>query len=577
MTEANTTTKRARRCGTKTRTGCKTCKIRHIKCDEAKPWCQKCTSTGRKCDGYIIPGAEDRGILNSDGKTSAITLPRAVSRLPGNPQERRGFHYFINQTSPELNGFFTTGFWERLVLQASHVEPSLRHTVVAIGALHEEFSQTPTDGRLAQVVGGRLPFAVKQYTKAIGHLRRSLATGDHDPLTALMSCILFVCFDCLRGYYHTAMVHLKSGMKILRDLRAQSKERDPTIENIIAPLLVRLSVQSILYVDTSQPEQRKRFATELRPVILSAETVPEVFDSLDEARASMNECADGLFKTFYISEAHLAATEQSDCTLEHLKRYALMLSQWNVTFEKFMNAKSQSFSSREIRGAALLKVHHIASSIMSTIVPGPEDMRPICQAVNCPTAFVKFSAEFRIIINLCTSLITAVEEDAKNGKPPLTFSTDLGLIAPLYYTAMKPACPMLRQDALALLKRCPRKEGMWDSFVAVKLVTQYWQIEDQERDRREAVMGETGICVPQAKLADLAFFEGNSWEWVWPNTSEITPAALVLNSGGLIENRALDNVEAHKNINAFDEFGAFEGRGLGFDIMESQGDDGLFE
>lgn len=27
-------------------------RIRRIKCDETKPHCQRCTSTGRKCDGY---------------------------------------------------------------------------------------------------------------------------------------------------------------------------------------------------------------------------------------------------------------------------------------------------------------------------------------------------------------------------------------------------------------------------------------------------------------------------------------------------------------------------------------------
>ncbi|KGO52607.1 hypothetical protein PEX1_046290 [Penicillium expansum] len=37
---------------TKSRLGCKTCKIRHKKCDETHPACFECTSTGRECDGY---------------------------------------------------------------------------------------------------------------------------------------------------------------------------------------------------------------------------------------------------------------------------------------------------------------------------------------------------------------------------------------------------------------------------------------------------------------------------------------------------------------------------------------------
>lgn len=36
----------------KVRTGCKTCKIRHIKCDERRPCCRRCLVHGVVCDGY---------------------------------------------------------------------------------------------------------------------------------------------------------------------------------------------------------------------------------------------------------------------------------------------------------------------------------------------------------------------------------------------------------------------------------------------------------------------------------------------------------------------------------------------
>jgi hypothetical protein len=270
-----------------------------VKCDEAKPSCLRCTSTGRKCDGYATLELRDLLKSSSDELSSSLILQRLITRLPGNPQERRGFHYFIKETTPDLNGFFTSGFWEHLILQASHIEPALRHTIVAIGAIHEDFTQNRLGKKSEPVIGGGLPFAVKQYTKAIGHLRRSLATGNEAPLTALMSCILFVCFDCLRGYYHTAMVHLKSGMNILQDMRAQNKS-DPLIEDIIAPLFVRLNIQSILYVDTSLPDQRKAYGRTLLSLTNASATIPDMFDSLDQARCIMNACADGLFRGSYM-------------------------------------------------------------------------------------------------------------------------------------------------------------------------------------------------------------------------------------------------------------------------------------
>jgi hypothetical protein len=39
----------------------------------------------------------------------------------------------------ELSGFYSSSFWEKLILQASTAEPSLRPALIGIGALHEEF------------------------------------------------------------------------------------------------------------------------------------------------------------------------------------------------------------------------------------------------------------------------------------------------------------------------------------------------------------------------------------------------------------------------------------------------------
>lgn len=238
-------------------------------------------------------------IPNDRGSPDSLALAQRIStKVPGSAQEKRGFQYFISQTAPELSGFYTTGFWEHLVLQTSAAEPSLRHSVIAIGALHEDFAAR----RLDQSPGSESEgygFALNQYTKAIGHLRRSLATGKQKPLTALMSCILFVCFDSLRGYFESAMVHLQSGLKILRDM-TRTTDVHHIVENIISPLFLRLSVQSILYIDTRDPAQRFSFATELTHVCHRKGGMPETFESLEEARCCMNEAADGLFRMFYL-------------------------------------------------------------------------------------------------------------------------------------------------------------------------------------------------------------------------------------------------------------------------------------
>ncbi|KAG9236647.1 hypothetical protein BJ875DRAFT_371617 [Amylocarpus encephaloides] len=516
--------RRRRQCGPKTRTGCQTCKIRRVKCDEAKPFCSRCTSTGRTCDGYLNSSSQSSPRITCDG-TIAM---RPSSQVPGNSQEKRAFAHFITQTSPELNGFYSSGFWDALLPQVSLGEPSLRHAVIAISSLHEDFagkSMIKYPGK-----GDNAAFTLNQYTKALGHLRRSLATGKQAPMMALMSCILFVCFDSLRGYYQTAIVHLQSGMRILRDLRSSGRPIDPLIEDVIAPLLLRLGLQSILYIDTSEPHDRATFARELTQAVPQGKSVPDVFPSLEEARSSLNECCDGLFRMFYLCDGSLPMCCQSLEAHELLRNYAAKIMDWNRSFEKFMSLHSPSFTSRQVRGAALLKIHHTIVRIMSDVAPSMRDQRAIAEATNDAQQYTHFNHDFQIIINLSRSLITAAEQDARHGKPALTFSSDMGIIGPLYYVGVKCQVPSLKREAMDLLQRCPRKEGMWDSVTAVNLVHQFWEMEERQRALNTRHLGDESIDVPLNEVVDLVFYEGGEWQWVW---KELVPPNQPLSSGRL--------------------------------------------
>lgn len=206
-----------RECGPKVKTGCLTCKyaslvlialpilislfrIRRIKCDEVKPSCKRCTSTGRKCDGY----GPSKLLSKIENGVSKEVVQRLSTHLPGSAAEKRGLQFFIRNTAEELSGYYDKGFWEYLLLQASSSEPALRHGVVAIGSLHEDFRN-----RKLLYSSTSTGFAIDQYSKAIGNLRKSLAAGKQASLTALMACILFICFDSIRGHFTAAIVHLQ--------------------------------------------------------------------------------------------------------------------------------------------------------------------------------------------------------------------------------------------------------------------------------------------------------------------------------------------------------------------------------
>jgi hypothetical protein len=185
-----------------------------------------------------------------------------------------------------------------------------------------------------------------------------------------------------------------------------------------------------------------------------------------------------------------------------------------------MAAKSHSLNGKELRGAAVLKIHAIILKIMAEASPGVDDDRPIAEAMNDSATFEPFTNDFRIVVTLCKSIIAAADQDVKLGKPALNFSTDLGIVGPLYYVGCRCRDYSLRQQALDLLSKFPRREGMWDSEVGVRMLREYWAIEERHLAFQKNTAEDLGINVPICEVVDLVFTDGMRWEWVWRNPLE---------------------------------------------------------
>lgn len=151
---------------------------------------------------------------------------------------------------------------------------------------------------------------------------------------------------------------------------------------------------------------------------------------------------------------------------------------------------------------------------MTMVLPSLDDPRPSGIVLNDPIRFRQFEDDFQTVVTLSRSLIAAAEADLKSGKAPLNFSTDLGLVAPLYYTCVKCQLPKIRQEAMGLLERLPRKEGMWDDSSCVKLVKEFWKMEERHR---MMIMNDPSLeChLPLNAILDLEMRDGLRWEWKW--------------------------------------------------------------
>ncbi|KAF2445090.1 hypothetical protein P171DRAFT_485159 [Karstenula rhodostoma CBS 690.94] len=201
------------------KTGCITCKVRRIRCDEQKPECNRCVSTGRKCDGYqpTNPRRPRSGSQQDTSSTSLKSLPKQLRvALPKkNDQELRSFRYFLDITAPTIAGVFEAEFWLTYIPRACHLDSTIWHAVVALGAVHE--ASTGTADITAQNGG---TFALQQINAAINHLvrPRTPSSGQEQNWRALTTSVVFTYLCSFQGLYSDAAIHLSAAKHLIQEL-----------------------------------------------------------------------------------------------------------------------------------------------------------------------------------------------------------------------------------------------------------------------------------------------------------------------------------------------------------------------
>ncbi|KAK2042151.1 hypothetical protein LZ31DRAFT_501280 [Colletotrichum somersetense] len=227
----------ARKGSRKVRTGCLTCKVRKIKCDEARPFCNRCTVTGRKCDGY--PHVADLSDASPSSPGSAIVPFQPSRASPGinSPNDSRALQYFSEVVGPLLSGAVDPYFWTHIVMQFSTFEPAVTHSILAISDLYEQFQSSSH----AAVTPRDNSFALRHYNAAI-HELRGMMTRDRQPVVLLV-CLLFICIEFLRSGREAAIRHCKHGVAILRDTHNEF----PWTREHLLPLFRRLTEYSFFF------------------------------------------------------------------------------------------------------------------------------------------------------------------------------------------------------------------------------------------------------------------------------------------------------------------------------------------
>jgi hypothetical protein len=111
-----------------------------------------------------------------------------------NDQEYRYFKVFSTQTASQLTGLFASNLWNRLVLQVCEHNSSVRHAVIALGALDPQKWKDLISLKSWEE-SKRREFAYNEYSKAIIEMRKTIAEKTLDLRTRLIASLLFICFE----------------------------------------------------------------------------------------------------------------------------------------------------------------------------------------------------------------------------------------------------------------------------------------------------------------------------------------------------------------------------------------------
>ncbi|KIW66113.1 hypothetical protein PV04_08317 [Phialophora macrospora] len=248
----------------KVRSGCVTCKARHVKCDEGRPGCLRCRKSNRRCGGYDLPKTwifepycdndstdgkrqeQCRAPKNTLGDSPSTTGARPGEDLalgsPGYVQyllknysgERRQhmsllFHYTITHYGPAyIWRMFTDAtehkIWRSKFVQLMLCEPAILEAVFAAVSRTMAATVQPSSDVIFD--------SLEHYNKALMLLRSRIAEPSAAYNDAVFwSIIALLINDQEREDWHSygvnlggirRMIQLRGGAETLRSLQDRS-------------------------------------------------------------------------------------------------------------------------------------------------------------------------------------------------------------------------------------------------------------------------------------------------------------------------------------------------------------------
>jgi hypothetical protein len=496
---------------------------------------------GHKCEGYIQKPkprqeytsprpnvAPKRAILplGKEGILRVYAQPHGSRFNFHTPDEYRYFQRFQTKTAFHLSGFYEPGLWNRIILQASELQESIRHAVIALGALDmttSRMTETESSPGSTSSPQERLPaaetyhiFALKQYSKAIKQMREQSLNSKHDLRTALVASLLIITFETYHGNYSSAGDQIRAAIRLIEERSSSSSSPPPEkeVEEDILFAFNRLAIQEISHTDgftlAEHLTLKETNSSRIRDM-------PEVFTDITTARGYFNMiarqcahfgCAFWMSDNTFSNKPSLALFDRTQAPSQSMAPELLkqlghdryidlcvrFLRAFNPLYEKHHSkSKPEGAKSEEEKrdGSACMsiRINFMCMWVCLQFAGGPTEV--------CYDAFLPTFSEMNDIASKMLDQQQSI------------FTFDLQTLWPLDLVAQKCRDGKVRREAIRLMKVKPRREGIWDSMVAAGICE--WVVRLEESGMRDGFIPEESRVRNIGSRLDLESRRANAW------------------------------------------------------------------
>lgn len=325
-------------------------------------------------------------------------------------------------------------------MQVSQSEPTVRHAVHALGALHEErFLRRRSDLQAIDTTSVQTSFPCSQYSKALHGLQALLKADNTSIDVVLMCALLFTHFEALRESFVSALVHLKNAIQVMLSSSASNAKK---VDLRLVRAMMRLDIQGSMYLGMRVPGL---------PFYTAAidTKLPASFHDLTQARDVLNTWTLRLFHFMRVEADGYRFREPGNLPLEVIAK-SHELAQTFVELDKllwdYMHKPTAKLTIREQHGLAVLRARVKIDRILSACCIYCED-----------TMLDAFLDEFEEILTICAYIMSSDDADRRL----FSVSLDEGLLQPLFFVVTGCRDSQIRRQALKLLQKLPRKMNIW--------------------------------------------------------------------------------------------------------------------